>query len=113
MLCDRVAIILKGRLVACGRVSDLVQNGATESVEMIVEGIESEGLARLRLLSDRVVVQGVQTLIALKGQDQVGSALEIVRAAKANLISLVPQRRSLEDLFMEQVKSHRVLERAA
>lgn len=113
MLCDRVAIILKGKLVACGRVNDLVQKGATESVEMVVEHLGTDGLARLRALSERVVVQGGQTLVALKGQEQVAAALEIVRTAKANVISLVPQRRSLEDLFMEEVITHRALERAA
>lgn len=113
MLCDRVAIIMRGKLVACGRVNELVQKGATQSVEMVVEGIGPEGLSRLRALSDRVVTQGVQTLVALKGQDQVGSALDIVRSAKANLISLVPHKHSLEDLFMEEVEIHRAMERAA
>lgn len=113
MLCDRVAIILKGKLVACGRVDELVQQTGTQSVEMVVEGIGPDGLARLRNLSDRVVAQGARVLVALKGQEQVGTALEIVRAAKANVISLVPHRHSLEDLFMEEVRSHRALEQAA
>lgn len=113
MLCDRVAIILKGRLVACGRVAELVQKGATHCVEMVLEGLTPEGVTRLRSLSDRIVVQGGQTLVVLKGQEQVMQALDIVRAAKAQVISLVPQRHSLEDLFMEEVKTHGALEQAA
>ncbi len=113
MLCDRVAIILKGKMVACGRVDELVQKGGTQSVELVVEGMGPDGLVRLRNLSDRVVAKGTQVLVALKGHEQVGAALEIVRHAKANVISLVPQRHSLEDLFMEEVKTHRALEHAA
>ncbi len=113
MLCDRVAIIMKGKLVACGRVSELLRQGDTKSVEMIVGGLGREGLERLRSLAERVVVQEAQTLVVLNGQHQVGQALEIVRGARANLISLVPQKHSLEDLFMEEVKIHRAMERAA
>ncbi|MFO0775794.1 MAG: ABC transporter ATP-binding protein [Nitrospiraceae bacterium] len=113
MLCDRVAIILKGKLVACGRVDELVQKGGTHAVELVVEGMGAEGLTRLRSLADRVVTQGAQLLVTLKSQEQVGTALEIVRAAKATVVSLVPHRPSLEDLFMEEVRTHRALEQAA
>ncbi len=113
MLCDRVAIILKGKLVACGSVSALLAKGDTKSVEMIVEGLGREGLERLRGLSERVVVQAAQTMAILKEREQVASALEIVRLAKAQVISIVPQKHSLEDLFLEEVKTHRTMERAA
>jgi hypothetical protein len=40
----------------------------------------------------------------LNGQKHVDGVLDIIRAAKATLISLSPQASSLEDLFMKQVK---------
>jgi ABC-2 type transport system ATP-binding protein len=104
LLCDRVAIILKGRLVACGHVSDLVGQSATQSVEMIVERLSTEGMEHLRPLAEKLLTQGAQTLIVLKGQHQVKQALDIVRAAKGDLISLTPHRSSLEDLFIREVK---------
>ncbi|MGQ0667578.1 MAG: ABC transporter ATP-binding protein [Nitrospiraceae bacterium] len=104
LLCDRVAIILKGRMVACGRVSDLVGQSATQSVEMIVEGLGAEGLEHLCPLADRLVKQGGQTLIVLKNQHQVAQALEIVRTAKGDLLSLTPHRNSLEELFIREVR---------
>lgn len=113
MLCDRVAIIMKGKMVACGRVSELIEKGGTHSVELVVEGLGSEGLTRLQPLSDRVVLHGTRALVALKGHEQVGSALDVIRSARAHLISLVPHKSSLEDLFMEEVKTHRAMERAA
>ena len=104
LLCDRVAIILKGRMAACGRVSDLVGQGATQSVEMIVEGLSTEGLEHLRPLAEKLVRQGGQTLIVLKNQHQVAQALEIVRTAKGELLSLTPHRNSLEELFIREVR---------
>jgi ABC-2 type transport system ATP-binding protein len=107
VLCDRVAMILKGRLVACGRVNDLLDQGANHQVELIVDGLTPEGLDHMRPLADKVVMQGDRMLVVLKSQQRVGGALEIIRAAKANLISLNPQKGSLEDLFIREVEGHR------
>ena len=104
LLCDRVAIILKGRLVACGRVSELIDEGTTHSVEMVVDGLGQEGVDHLRPLTSRIVMQGSQALAVLTSHQQIGRALEIVRAGKANLVSLTPHRGSLEELFIREVK---------
>jgi ABC-2 type transport system ATP-binding protein len=102
LLCDRVAMIMKGKLVACGRVSDLVGQSATQSVEMVVEKLSAESLEHLRPLAEKFLTQGDQTLVVLKDQHQVKQALEVVRAAKGELISLTPHRSSLEDLFIQK-----------
>ena len=107
VLCDRVAMILKGRLVACGRVTDLLDQGASHQVELVVDRLTPEGLDHLRPLTDKVVMQGDLMLVVLKSQQQVGGALEIIRAAKARLVSLTPQKGSLEDLFIREVEGHR------
>jgi ABC-2 type transport system ATP-binding protein len=107
VLCDRVAMILKGRLVACGRVTDLLDQGASHPVELVVDRLSPQGLNHLRPLSDKVVLQGDRMLVVLKSQQQVGRALEIIRAAKASLVSLNPQKGSLEDLFIREVEGHR------
>ena len=107
VLCDRVAMILKGRLVACGKVTDLLDQGANHQVELIVDRLTPEGLDHLRPLTDKVVMQGDRMLVVLKSQQQVGGALEIIRAAKASLVSLNPQKGSLEDLFIREVTGHR------
>ena len=107
VLCDRVAMILKGRLVACGRVTDLLDQGASHQVELVVDRLTPEGLDHLRPLTDKVVMQGDLMLVVLKSQQQVGGALEIIRTAKARLVSLNPQKGSLEDLFIREVEGHR------
>ncbi len=107
VLCDRVAMILKGRLVACGRVTDLLDQGASHQVELVVDRLTPEGLDHLRPLTDKVIMQGDLMLVVLKSQQQVGGALEIIRTAKARLVSLNPQKGSLEDLFIREVEGHR------
>ncbi len=102
LLCDRVAMIMKGKLVACGLVSDLVGQNATQSVEMVVEKLGPESLEHLRPFTEKILLQGNQTLLVLKDQHHVRQALDLVRVAKGDLVSLTPHRSSLEDLFIRK-----------
>ena len=104
VLCDRVAMILKGRLVACGRVTDLIDQGVNTQVELVIDRLTPEGLSHLRPLTEKIVTQGDRMLVVLKNQQQVDGALDIIRAAKAHLVSLNPHKASLEDLFIREVK---------
>jgi ABC-2 type transport system ATP-binding protein len=104
LLCDRVAMILKGQSVACGQVSDLIERGTTQQVEMVIDRLSPEGLEHLRSLDCKVVMHGERVLAVLKSQRQVDDALELIRVAKAKLISLTPHKASLEDLFIREVK---------
>jgi ABC-2 type transport system ATP-binding protein len=104
VLCDRVGILLKGRLVALGKVTELIGAGSTRSIEIVVEGLDGEGLAHLRGIAQTVVPQGERTFAVLRGQEQVEGILELIQARKASLISLTPQKSSLEDLFMREVQ---------
>jgi ABC-2 type transport system ATP-binding protein len=107
VLCDRVAMILKGRLVASGRVTDLIDQGASHQVELVVDRLTPEGVGHLRPLTEKIVTQGDRMLVILKNQQQVDGALEIIRAAKARLVSMNPHKASLEDLFIREVKGQR------
>lgn len=104
LLCDRVAMILKGKMVACGPVRELIEQGATRHVEVVIDHLTPEGLEHLRPLSDKLVTQGSRVMVVLRSPQQVDSALEIIRTSKATLVSLTPQKFSLEELFIREVK---------
>jgi ABC-2 type transport system ATP-binding protein len=105
LLCDRVAILLKGRLVALGKVSELLGAASTQSIEAIVDGLDAQGQDLVRKIAAKVIPQGDRVLIVLQGQSQVNELLDLIRGRKASLISLTPHQSSLEDLFMREVKS--------
>ena len=104
LLCDRVSILVKGRIVAMGSVKDLVGHASAPSIEVVVEGLGEEGLAHIQPMVERIAAQGGRTLLVLKGQEQLNGALDVIRAAKATLISVTPHQSSLEDLFMKEVR---------
>jgi ABC-2 type transport system ATP-binding protein len=104
LLCDRVAMIMKGKLVACGQVSELIDHGTTQEVEIVVDRLTPEGIEELRPLAIKTVLHGDRVMAILASQRQVDEAIEVLRAHKAKLVSLIPHKASLEDLFIRKAK---------
>ncbi len=104
LLCDRVAMIMKGKLVACGQVSELIDHGTTQEVEMVVDRLSPEGIEELRPLAIKTVLHGERVIAILASQRQVDETIEVLRAHKAKLVSLIPHKASLEDLFIRKAK---------
>jgi ABC-2 type transport system ATP-binding protein len=102
VLCDRVAMIMKGRLVACGHVSELIAGDTTHEVEMVIDRLLPEALERIKPLASKVVFQGERVMAVLSRQQDVDHALDVIRSAKAKLVALTPHKTSLEDLFIRK-----------
>lgn len=104
LLCDRVAMIMKGRLVACGQVSELIDPGTTQEVEMVVDRLSPDGIDMLQPLTIRLSLHSERVVATLASQRQVDEALEVIRSQRAKLISLLPHKASLEDLFIRKAR---------
>ena len=94
--------------MALGKVTELIGAGSTHSIEVVVEDLDSDGVERVRKIAESVIPQGERLLAVLQGQNQVNEVLDLVRARKASLISVTPQKSSLEDLFMREVQQQSV-----
>lgn len=104
LLCDRVAMIMKGRLVACGHVSELIAGDTTHEVEMVIDRLLPEVLERIKPLAKKVVLQGERVMVVLTSQESVDQALDVIRSAKAKLVALTPHKASLEELFIRKAQ---------
>ena len=94
--------------MALGKVTELIGAGSTHSIEVVVEGLDAEGVERVRKIAESLILQGARLLAVLQGQHQVNEVLDLIRARKASLISVTPQKSSLEDLFMREVQQQSV-----
>jgi ABC-2 type transport system ATP-binding protein len=103
VLCDRVAILQKGRLAHLGRLDELrrrVDSGG--HLEITVEGVT------VPILEDALrKIEGAQVMstpagarIDVPSEALVDEALAAARACGARLVSVQPVRQSLEDLFV-------------
>ncbi len=102
MICDRVGIVVKGKLLAQGRVEELVSRGHTESVEIVCQGLNADQLPAITSAATRVLQRGSHSLIVLPGHDRVDEILTVIREHKGTLVSVIPQKGSLEELFVDQ-----------
>jgi len=106
MLCDRVAIVFKGRLRAVGRLDDLVSHDA-KWIEVGVRGAVPPGLPGETTTAPDGTVR-------VKVDDVGGLArvLAEVPAAGGEVVSVWPRRETLEDLFLREIGAARREERA-
>jgi ABC-2 type transport system ATP-binding protein len=103
MICDRVGILVKGRLTAVGAVQDLVGAGAVTAIEIVVQGLAESGVQEAERLGGTVVKRGDQVLIKLEDATKVNHVLDVIRRHAGRLVSFIPHKRSLEDLFLREV----------
>ncbi len=100
LLCDRVVIMQRGEITSEGKVHDLIAS-AGRRVEVRLSGASS---ALKDSLSARgTVVDNGEGHLTLRvdGQKAVDEILRISNAAGARLDALVPERQTLENLFLE------------
>jgi ABC-2 type transport system ATP-binding protein len=106
-LCDRAAILSRGKLVRCGTVQELTGN-QDSALEVVAVGIDSSLLNRFRaslasLESATATPNGVH--LVLKDEDEVDAALAMIRQCEGKLVSINPRRASLEDIFSSAEQS--------
>ncbi|MFI5299901.1 MAG: ABC transporter ATP-binding protein [Polyangiales bacterium] len=98
-LCDHVVILHKGELKMSGAVSDLVRQGA-RLTEVTVRGGGDEVRALLEGGGRVLRSMGNEIAVEVSGEDAVSTLLAKVIAAGGTLVSAVPRKDSLEDLFV-------------
>ena len=97
MVCDRVAIVFKGKLLAVGRLDDLVSR-ETKWIEVVVRGTLPPGLP-----GEAVAEPDGSTLIKVDGVATLTTLLAALAGARAEIVSVWPRRESLEDLFLREI----------
>jgi len=104
VLCDRVAILKKGKLAHMGRLNDLRQQQTQENlVEIIVTRTDVASIAAQLSNQDKFVVTetpgGVR--IQAPSEGDVDGVLTALRKVDGKLVSVQPLRQSLEELFVD------------
>lgn len=104
-LCDRVALLKKGKLAAVGRLAELRQTGVNEQrIEIIVATEKADALcAALPTTSGyRLTPTADGARIEIDDERAVDAALAALRQTGGRLISVQAVQQSLEDLFLRE-----------
>jgi ABC-2 type transport system ATP-binding protein len=87
-----VGILAKGKMLASGRIEDLVNKHEAQSVEVVCDGVVGDDLAAIKRKATRILQRGVRCLIILPGQDHLEEVLAILRHAGGKLVSVIPHK---------------------
>jgi len=101
-LCDRVAILNKGRLHQVGALHDILRV-RIEAHEIILAGVKPETAAALQGLCDEIRPMGDRLHLRAGDSRQLESAVSCALGGGAQLISVNPIRPSLEEYFFREV----------
>lgn len=102
MIADRVGILNKGELVSVGKLDELLQSRM--SLIEVTFMIDPDKLSKVDLDKESMVMQGNRVLVRLDGDESVSNLLKRIDRWGGKVESIVPQRRSLEEYFMTEVR---------
>jgi len=104
LLCSRVGILAKGKLVASGTLTELTSSAA-RGWEVVAAGVSEALVARLRARVAKVTPIGDgRYTFDLAPADAPEPLIAELAAAGASLVSAAAIRTTLEDVFMERVQ---------
>jgi ABC-2 type transport system ATP-binding protein len=104
-LCDRVAVLVGGRRVREGSVSELVSSQATH-MEITVEGVPLERIQALGFELERVQTLEQRIILRVRDADS-HPLLKQLLELNGRVTQLQPTRFSLEDLFLRALEEAR------
>ncbi len=100
MICDRVAIILEGKIISQGKLQDLISEKILFT-EIILSGVKAEKLAGL---GEPLSTHGGRILLKVFEEERIDSVLKLVQTENGKVHSLVPRTETLEDFFVGRIK---------
>jgi ABC-2 type transport system ATP-binding protein len=100
MICDRVAILVDGRILSQGRLTDLISEKVLFT-EIVLSGVGDRELATL---GEPLSALAGRTLLKVYDEARIQAVLDLVRDRKGRIHSLLPRSQTLEDLFVGMVR---------
>ncbi len=103
MICDRVGIMNRGRLVASGRLDELLR-AKVQAVEFRAAGLGAAAQEAFRARAATFLVEGDTAQFTLPGgAEQVPEVLAAIAAGGGRVLAIAPQQETLEDVFLREV----------
>lgn len=100
MVCDRVAILVGGRVISQGALQHLVSEKILYT-EVTLSGLS---ISDLEDLGEPVSSHGDRVMLKVFQEDNIELLVALVHDKKARIHSLVPRTETLEDIFVEMVR---------
>jgi len=103
LICTRVAIIHNGKLLITGTIKELTAGDVTE---ITVQGAQMNNGMLPKLKAIAPVVEQSNGMLQMRANeaDKIAAIIDAVRGVKGDVVSIVPHKRTLEEVFVETVQ---------
>lgn len=98
-ICDRVGILVQGKLTQEGRIDALLRKQASQ-VEVVARNVPAETANALATRAESHRALEEQDLFVFSNEDEANQAVRALLGAGGTLVSAQPIRETLEDYFM-------------
>jgi ABC-2 type transport system ATP-binding protein len=104
MICDRVGIMNRGRLVAAGSIHELLR-ARVQAVEFQADGLAAGAREAFRRRATLYLEAGSRAQFTLPGgEEQVPEVLAAIAAGGGRVVGVSPLRETLEEFFLREVQ---------
>ncbi|MBO8127471.1 MAG: ABC transporter ATP-binding protein [Firmicutes bacterium] len=103
MVCDQVAVMNVGRLLALGPLNEL--RGLQVVVDLRVKGLSEQVLTALRNLALKVARDGDRVSLVLAEAGMIPRVAKVIAASGGELYEMIPRTKDLEELFMDVIQN--------
>ncbi|MFQ5543940.1 MAG: ATP-binding cassette domain-containing protein [Nitrospiria bacterium] len=104
MICDQVGMIVNGRLRNVGNLEEIL-NPKIESIELTIRGLSPDKMDALKSKVTTMTKRGDIVLITVADEAQLSEVISWTLQQKGMVVSVVPGKESLEDIFMQEIQS--------
>lgn len=100
-ICDRVAIIVKGKVRRQGRLEELLSGGR---IEITADKVSEAFHPKIQIKDAVVSFANGRLIVDMPDSEDPNALIDGIRGDGATVQSVIPRRKRLEDLFVETVK---------
>jgi ABC-2 type transport system ATP-binding protein len=104
-ICNRVGILVKGRLTSQGRIDELLTQ-RIQRVEVIAEGLKEPAAQAIAATADSTRNSEAGRHYFFHDVEAANTAVRAVFAGGGSLVEFTPLRESLEDYFVHEQERH-------
>ncbi|HET7785181.1 MAG TPA: ABC transporter ATP-binding protein [Myxococcales bacterium] len=101
MICDRVAILIDGRVTDCGTLGSLL-DPAARVVEVAARDVPAAVDSKLRSQSAQSVQRDGSSVYSFASEDAANEAVRAIALGGGRIVAVQPHRYSLEELFVKR-----------
>ncbi len=109
MICDRVGLINRGKVIFTGQLHEFMETRA-HAVDLQFDSLDQDSESALASLFSgeqalRIVRQGKRALVTVPGEDTTDQVIREAQQRGARLVSMSPQRATLEERFLHEIEN--------